>query len=1255
MPARLTMLGLGTSAWKHAKTNRQRQGKNMVQQLQQNIENNQQPPPTLEQLLERCVVKLTVPPVFGHGTGFFVAPGLILTCAHVVKAATPAITVSWQQQTYQAIVVQCRNDSAIDLALLQLLAPMPLHPCVLCEAALEQRDALSTYGYPDDYPDGAPATFEAEGITASDRLIKFKGGQVRSGLSGAPLLNLRTGKVCGVIKSTRSSGSDLGGGAVPMQTVLSEFAELRPLQNQVQSQNSQWMQRIQCMIAGDIHLLQSSYGVVAHQLLAEQMPHITIDQPRFKLRQSFPGLLDRQSECDRLLTALEQHHSAEIYAAAGSGKTTLLEYLGDRSQTAAFFPHGILYHRWSAATSVNDLLQIIFDRFCHSETAIKATPGIVQRYLQNQQALILLDDADLPQDDLKSLMTSLPDCTFLVASSARRLIGETVTPVGLTGLPLPDAIALIERALQRSLTPSERPAAEALYTLLQGHPGSILQIVTSVNQQRSLIMIVQDLQTTPLIRQVLMSLEKRQRWLVALLAALGTILLARHANALTPLSETESVFKSLVKRHIVVVEGDRYRLADNISQAMQLYDLEAWRSRALGYFSEWVKFQEPASILADQSLLLRLLDWAVDTGHWEEALSLVRSLDPVLFSSGQWDAWQHVLQHGLQIAQVTGDVATEAWILHQLGTRALGLQETELAQQYLTDAMELRQSSGDAIGASITQHNLQLLLLPIPAPESSDPSTPLVSPLDPKLWLWLVGAIAVILTAFVISRIFWPITNHGESPSPTVSTNSPVSPIISPTFSPDVTPPIPTNFSAQVLTATEASLSWRAANNTNQFKIERSVDNGANYQQIATIPAGATTTIDRSLTPNTTYFYRIRAFDPDTSAHSSYSNPIQITTPAANSPIQTPRLVELTLPRQIAGGNSSRGRLRLNQPALAGGVSIQLESDSRIVAIPAQITIAAGEIEASFAIRTSNVSTTTSVTLTATQQGSTNTQVARILITTSPTNGSSTERETESPQEASPNPAPASLQTFTLTANSLEGGAATSGIVQLNNPASTDGVRILIESSNSNVATPDSVTIPAGASSIYFDVETITVQAVEEAIITVSDQQGNVRSQTLRLEPPPPPADLAASIEFNILQQGRFSGVVQITGYVTNIGAGTFALESGSAIAVLYENNQAVSRMPLESIASGNRVSVEYTREWNASSPAEGEFPPIYKLVIDNANDSNPGNDTAERSGSEINQRFSTQPNNSDTGVILRPNIDLDSNILQQPPDSPIK
>ncbi|MEN8446805.1 MAG: hypothetical protein ABG776_17545, partial [Cyanobacteria bacterium J06555_13] len=53
----------------------------------------------LDELLQHCTVRIEVPGQKGWGTGFFVAPGLILTCAHVVKSlnADSKAQLSWQK------------------------------------------------------------------------------------------------------------------------------------------------------------------------------------------------------------------------------------------------------------------------------------------------------------------------------------------------------------------------------------------------------------------------------------------------------------------------------------------------------------------------------------------------------------------------------------------------------------------------------------------------------------------------------------------------------------------------------------------------------------------------------------------------------------------------------------------------------------------------------------------------------------------------------------------------------------------------------------------------------------------------------------------------------------------------------------------------------------------------------------------------------------------------------------------------------
>jgi energy-coupling factor transporter ATP-binding protein EcfA2 len=202
----------------------------------------------LEDLLQQCTVKITVPG--GWGTGFFVAPGLILTCAHVVrKAADLPVTVFYpaRQQPLAAIVKAKADDGkTLDLALVELFEPLPDHACVLLdEEPVEIGQALYSYGYLESYTHAAPVRPVNEGWTGdTPPLLKLQGAQIEKGISGAALLNLKTGKVCGMVKETRAAGFDLGGGAIPTRVILEQFPELRSLQREFHGGDRRWRDRV---------------------------------------------------------------------------------------------------------------------------------------------------------------------------------------------------------------------------------------------------------------------------------------------------------------------------------------------------------------------------------------------------------------------------------------------------------------------------------------------------------------------------------------------------------------------------------------------------------------------------------------------------------------------------------------------------------------------------------------------------------------------------------------------------------------------------------------------------------------------------------------------------------------------------------------------------------------------------------------------------------------------------------------------------
>lgn len=150
-----------------------------------------------EQKLQRCTVRLNISD--SQGTGFFVAPGLILTCTHVVEYAdSNSVNVFWigEKQFYTAKIEKLL-EYPLDLAL------------------------------------------QGESFKKNVLLHKLKEGQIIEGFSGSPLLNLRTGKVCGMVNISRDTSSDLGGRAVSIQVILEQFPEVAKLNQQFHQQTQE--------------------------------------------------------------------------------------------------------------------------------------------------------------------------------------------------------------------------------------------------------------------------------------------------------------------------------------------------------------------------------------------------------------------------------------------------------------------------------------------------------------------------------------------------------------------------------------------------------------------------------------------------------------------------------------------------------------------------------------------------------------------------------------------------------------------------------------------------------------------------------------------------------------------------------------------------------------------------------------------------------------------------------------------------------
>jgi hypothetical protein len=427
------------------------------------------------------------------------------------------------------------------------------------------------------------------------------------------------------------------------------------------------------------------------------------------------GLLDREKELTAALSAVDAGLSIEVSGESGVGKTAFLHQLAHHSGAAAFVD-GVAYIG-ARHQSSTDILQLVFEAFYESDQVCKPTIADIRRGLEEIQALILIDDVQLPQHEMELVLDVAPRSALALATRKRCLFGE-LRSVVLEGLPSREAVTLLERELGRSIDVAERSPAANLCTSLGGHPLRIRQAASVIRDHGiSIDVLARDIAQENLIGELMASTdEKHRRALLALAATTGVPIPAQHISALGEVTDIDSAL-TVFARHGLVVRGQsRYRLVDGVQdQLRRVEDLKPWINRSITYFTAWAERyrRSPNTLLEESEALLRAQQDAVDAQRWGEALRLGRLLAPALVLAARWGAWAIALDCCLAAAKAMKDRAAEAWTLHEMGTRALCLGETGTARALLSQALKLRETmeDGDALAAS--RRNLSYVLAPI--------------------------------------------------------------------------------------------------------------------------------------------------------------------------------------------------------------------------------------------------------------------------------------------------------------------------------------------------------------------------------------------------------------------------------------------------------------------------------------------------------------------------------------------------------------
>ena len=421
------------------------------------------------------------------------------------------------------------------------------------------------------------------------------------------------------------------------------------------------------------------------------------------------GLVDRRTEAAAALSALDTGLPVEISGPSGAGKTAILRHLAHHPRATAFVD-GIVYLSARHRTSL-DLLQRLFEAFYESDTICKPADAEIRRALQDTHALILLDDVALPQEDLEQVLDAAPRSAFVIAARERCLWGE-VRSIALTGLPAEDGALLLERELQRALDPTERTAAAELCASLEGSPRRILQAAALI-RRHAIPAGNWSKYVTPddLLAELMASIDERERRVLLALSAMGGVGVdVWHVSALAELPQVEPPLTSLVARGLVLITESQYRLADGVGDRLRrTADLAPCAHRAITYFTAWAQRQRrnSESLLDASDALLRAQQHAIDTRRWAEALRLGRLIESTLVLGARWGAWEIVLERCLTAAKALGDRPVEAWVLHEMGTRAICLGDESTARRLLTQSAALRDTLGEHAAAAISRRNLR--------------------------------------------------------------------------------------------------------------------------------------------------------------------------------------------------------------------------------------------------------------------------------------------------------------------------------------------------------------------------------------------------------------------------------------------------------------------------------------------------------------------------------------------------------------------
>lgn len=459
------------------------------------------------------------------------------------------------------------------------------------------------------------------------------------------------------------------------------------------------------LVFGDHNVIQTPVGAKVTFLHVGERP-----VPRLRpLPLSYAGrdeiVVGREDELGRAAAAAAGS-PLQVHGHSGIGKTALLKALAvRRSAGPETLAEGVVLLS-TRRRDFDEIAAKLYTAFWESSPPYLPTPGEIEPYLRDREALILLDDCGLERDDVETLLDLAPRSTFVLACEQQTLWARGDAFV-LRGLDPTAGADLLERKLGRQLAGDERAAAERLSARVDGEPQRLVEAAAAISSGQATLAALADGGDAEV------PLTDSERRIVATLdlldgAALGTERIA----AVAQVPDAAERLAQLEQRGWVKSASPRYRLVREprfdagsaTGQDGELY------YRLLDELTLWTgRQQAPAAVADEAEGIEATLACAVRAGGWKQALALAQAVESRLAGAGAWGSWRRVLTTGVESARMVERKTAEAQMLHQLGSLELCLGERDRARWMLEQALEIRTSLGEEKAAALTRHNLDQL------------------------------------------------------------------------------------------------------------------------------------------------------------------------------------------------------------------------------------------------------------------------------------------------------------------------------------------------------------------------------------------------------------------------------------------------------------------------------------------------------------------------------------------------------------------